>query len=72
MIRTQTLIEQSEEFSDSQELVDALREIAGDEALSQTTVYYLKETATHVEALHSAYLEAIRALKSLQRPKAAV
>lgn len=60
---TQSLLEASRKFDDTEELANALREIANDEAMSPTTVYYLKESAIHMEALHSEYLTALRCLK---------
>ena len=59
----QTIIELAEEFDDTLELVGALNEIANDEALSSTTVYYVKESAVHLGALYSSYLEVVRALR---------
>lgn len=68
MIRPiKTLIEQAEEFDDTSELSNALREIEGNEVLSTATAYYLRECAIHMDALYSAYCEAIRALASHQK-----
>ena len=60
---TQSLLEASSKFDDTKELANALLDIANDEAMSPTTVYYLKESAIHMEALHSEYLTALRCLK---------
>ena len=70
MIRPKkTLIEVADEYSDTHELADALLEMADDDALSQTTIYYLKECATHMEALYSSYLETVRALHVIKYKK---
>ena len=60
---TQSLVEASSKFDDTEELANALLDIANDEAMSPTTVYYLKESAIHMQALHSEYLTALRCLK---------
>jgi hypothetical protein len=60
---TQSLLEASSKFDDTEELANALLDIANDEAMSPTIVYYLKESAIHMQALHSEYLTALRCLK---------
>lgn len=62
MIRSaKELIEKSEKFSDTQELANALREIAdSEEQIGPVCRYYLMESADHMDALYRALLEALR------------
>ncbi len=59
-----TLIEIAEEFGDTQELASVLRTLKDDEAFSQDSRYFLEESAMHMEALYSIYLETVRALRA--------
>lgn len=66
MIRPiQSLVDIADKYSDTQELADALRIMADDDAIGPTSIYYLKECASHMEALYSDYLETVRALKTI-------
>ncbi|MDH4449911.1 MAG: hypothetical protein QE265_04875 [Rhodoferax sp.] len=69
MIRTtKSLLDIAQEYDDTQELANALLEIAKDEAISPPSTYFLKEAATHMTALYSSYLETVRALRSSSSP----
>ena len=67
----ETTIKRAKIYDDSVELAEALEDLREEiiEAFGNgnTGVYYLRECSIHIESMHEDLIEAVRAIKVLQR-----